>query len=560
MRPLRLGTGVVLFTYVTTHLLNHALGLVSLAAMEAGQGWFLAAWRSGPGTVLLYGSLLTHLGLALTALYQRRHLRLPAADAWQLGLGLVIPVLLASHIVGTRLAHEAYGYLDSYPAVLLVLWELRPDAGARQALVLLIAWIHGCLGLRASLRLRPWYPAAQPALLAVGLLVPVLALLGFVQGGRAVAQLAAEPGAIEALRAAARAPDAAAAARLDAVRAGLLWLYAGALGGVLGARGVRGWRARRRGSVLVRYSTGARVRVPQGHSVLEASRLAGIPHASVCGGRGRCSTCRVRVDEGRDLLPAASPEEARVLERVGAPPTVRLACQLRPTRDVAVTPLLPATATAQDAAPRHAGTTGLEQEVAVLFADLRGFTRLAERKLPYDVVFFLNRYFEAVGRAVEETGGIPNQFTGDGVMALFGVDASPEEGCRRALAAAVALHERVAQLSRAFATELEAPLRIGVGIHVGPAVVGRMGYKAAEYLTAVGDTVHVASRLEQLTKDYDAALVVSEPVPARAGVDAATWPRRELTVRNRVEPLTVRVLPGIEPLAVALRGGAARGS
>ena len=194
MRRLRLTTGLILFAFVTTHLVNHTLGLVSLDAMEAGRWWFTAVWRSGFGTLLLYGAVLIHIALAFWALYQRRHLRLPAADAWQLGLGLVPPVLLASHVVGTRLAHEAYGFEDSYGTVALVLWELRPEAGARQVLVIALAWIHGCLGLRASLRLRPWYPRAVPALFAVALLVPVLATLGFVQGGREAAARARAAG------------------------------------------------------------------------------------------------------------------------------------------------------------------------------------------------------------------------------------------------------------------------------------------------------------------------------------------------------------------------------
>jgi adenylate cyclase len=552
VRRLRLTTGVILFTFVTTHLLNHALGLVSLDAMEAGRWWFTALWRSVPGTALLYGAALTHIALAFWALYQRRHLRLPAADAWQLGLGLVLPVLLISHVVGTRVAHELYGYQDSYSLVALTLWELRPEAGARQLLVIALAWIHGCLGLRASLRLRPWYPRASHALLAAAVLVPVLAALGFAEGGREAAARARAAGGAAIVQRAANAPPPAEAAALEAIREALLWTYGLLLVGVVVARAGRAWQARRRGTVRLRYPDGREVNIARGFSVLEASRLAGIPHASVCGGRGRCSTCRVRVDRGGEDLAPPSDAERRVLRRVGAPPNVRLACQLRPTRDVDVVPLLPATALAAAGGPRAASASGQEQEVAVLFADLRGFTRFAERRLPYDVVFFLNRYFDAVGRAIEEVGGVVNQFTGDGVMALFGVDATAEEGCRQALAGAALLHDRVAELSRSLAGEIDAPLRIGVGIHIGPAVVGRMGYKTADYLTAVGDTVHVASRLEQLTKDFDAALVISEVVARRAGLDVSYWERRELTLRNRREALVVRVLTDIGRLRETL--------
>jgi adenylate cyclase len=188
---------------------------------------------------------------------------------------------------------------------------------------------------------------------------------------------------------------------------------------------------------------------------------------------------------------------------------------------------------------------GVEQEVAVLFADLREFTRIAERKFPYDVVFLLNGYAEAVGRAITQAGGTANQFTGDGVMALFGIGASPPEACRRALIAAGEIVRAVGELSRSLIEELPGPLKIGIGIHTGMAVVGRMGFREAAYLTAVGDTVHVASRLQDLTKEYGCQLVISELVACRAGFDVSAYPRQELALRNRNEPISIRVIDDV---------------
>jgi adenylate cyclase len=370
----------------------------------------------------------------------------------------------------------------------------------------------------------------------------VLGYLGFAQAGREVAALARDPGFAQRLMIQTRNPSTAQRARLVGVREALSNTVWGLLALTLVVRVGREYVGRRRPKVRVSYPEGRNVVVPAGWTVLEASRSAGIPHASVCGGRGRCSTCRIRVAGDPALLPPPGPQELRVLERVGAPPNVRLACQLRPERDLAVTPLLPATV---EAAALHSGSTarhGKEREIAVLFADLRGFTRLAEHKLPYDLVFFLNRYFEAVGGAIAEAGGIANQYTGDGVMALFGVETGPESACRQALRAAGAMVARVEEVSRAFGADLGAPLQLGIGIHVGPAVVGEMGYGETRYLTAVGDTVHVASRLEALTKEYQCELVVSEQVMDRAGVTAPGYPRHELTVRNREMPLRIVVV------------------
>jgi adenylate cyclase len=542
VRHLRLATGLILFGYLSTHLANHALGLISLAAMEDGREWFLDVWRSPLGTAALYASLGIHFLLALWSLYRRRTLRMPAWETLQLLLGLAIPPLLLAHIIGTRIALEWFEETDSYAKVLAAMWLLHPASGARQAVALVVAWIHGCIGLHLWLRLRSWYPRVRPLLFAAALLLPVLALLGFAQGAREVARGATKP----------RAADARTGAALARLADGALLGFAGSLGLVLLARAGRRAYERRSGAIRLTYPEDRVIIVPRGLTVLEVSRLARIPHASVCGGRGRCSTCRIRIVQGLEALPPASPEELRVLGRVGAPPNVRLACQLRPTRDLSLVPLLPANATAKDGFARPAAWHGQEAEIAVLFADLRGFTRLSERKLPYDLVFFLNRYFEAVGGAILRAGGIPNQFTGDGVMALFGVHAGPREGCRQALAAARELVNSVATLSRSLAGELAAPLRIGIGIHAGPAVVGRMGFGEAAYLTAVGDTVHVASRLQDLTKEYQCHLVISEQVAARADLDISSFPRREITVRNRAEPLVIRVIDSVLELPLSL--------
>src|SRR5438093_1330143 len=314
------------------------------------------------------------------------------------------------------------------------------------------------------------------------------------------------------------------------------------------ARGVRRLLEWRR-SVRITYPTGRVVTAPSGFTILDASRLAGVPHASVCGGRGRCSTCRVRVLHGLHDLPAPSEAERRVLARVGAAPDVRLACQTRPLLDVAVEPLLapsvpPAEAFGTDVRQGH------EQELAVLFADLRGFTRMAEHKLPYDVVFVLNRYFQAVGTAITGAGGVTNQFTGDGVMALFGIESGPATGARQALTAARAMVEGVAAPSCELAGDLPTPLRIGIGIHAGPAVVARMGWGESLYLTAVGDTVHVAARLEQATKDYGAELVVSEDAARHAALDLSAFPGYDLAVRNRAGRVGVRVIERVVSLPV----------
>jgi len=177
------------------------------------------------------------------------------------------------------------------------------------------------------------------------------------------------------------------------------------------------WRAtgiRAFSVVRITYPGGRIVTVPSGFSVLEASRWARIPHASVCGGRGRCSTCRVRV-VGRPL-PAPDAAERQTLMRIDAPADVRLACQLRPSADLAVDLLVrPNAETRPDAVRFNAASEGgKELQIAALFVDLRESTRLATDRLPYDALFLFDRYIQAVTVAVRQNRGHVTSIAGDG--------------------------------------------------------------------------------------------------------------------------------------------------
>src|SRR6266850_1578857 len=132
VRRLRLAAAFVLLTYLTLHLSNHALGLVSLQTMDAGRWWFTALWRSTLGTLALYGAFTVHGALALWLLYRRGSLRMPAWEALQYALGLALPALLAGHVVATRIAWWQLGADDPYARIALGLWVVAPPRGAWQ--------------------------------------------------------------------------------------------------------------------------------------------------------------------------------------------------------------------------------------------------------------------------------------------------------------------------------------------------------------------------------------------------------------------------------------------
>ena len=537
-RTARLVSGLVLMLFVAMHLANVALNLVSIDTADAGLEWLTEPWRILPAKILLYGAATVHIVLVLRTLYLRRTLKMPGKEAAQVLLGLLIPLLIAEHVIGVHVYRAITGLDVDYEFVARALWIDSPATGVKQVFALLVIWAHGCLGLHFWLRYRDWYPAASPFLLIGAVLVPVLGLLGFAEAGKVVLAQPTPP-----------TPDAVMAERLAAVyltkTAFLNLAYAVAIGAVAATLALRGLRQAiaRRNLIEVRYESGQVVRVPKGSSVLEASRIGGIPHYAVCGGRGRCSTCRVRVTAGSETLPPPAPLERATLSRIHADPSVRLACQLRPTAPLTVLPLL--VADRERLLPAGAGRArpGREQDIAVLFCDIRGFTALADHRLPYDIVFLLNRYFATVGTAVEKSGGRLDKFIGDGAMALFGLDTSTAEACRQALAASAAILAELDRLSEELAAELPAPLKVAIGIHAGPTIVGAMGYGDTMHVTAIGDTVNVASRLESAAKEFNAAIVVSDTVVALSGLDLSDFEAREIAIRGSARPLHVRVVP-----------------
>jgi adenylate cyclase len=542
-RSVRLASGVVLFVYIGTHLLNHALGNASLAWLERGLLVQKFVWQGWLGTSFLYSALLMHFFLGLWALYERRSLHWTANEVAQLTLGLCIPPLLVNHLVNTRIAFAAFGLDKGYAQLLYSLWIAEPAFGRVQLMLLVVAWLHGCYGICFWLRLKPWFRAWQGVLLSVAVLLPVLALLGYLQGGREVMALAQNPD----WRAQALAQTVVGTAAQDRwlvdLRNDFLLFDGGALVLVLSARLARTLWERRKGRFCVSYPEGRQVHVPLGFSVLEASRMAGMPHASACGGRARCSLCRVRVvsDVG---LPAPRVAERRVLERLGADPRfVRLACQLRPKADLAVWPLIPPAASAAFQQGRPWGAIPRERFGVFMFVDMRDSTRLAAQQLPFDSLFVVSRFLAAACAAVVQEGGLPNQFLGDGVLAIFGLSTEPAAACRQALSAVPLVAMNIAALNKALELQLQQPIGFGIGVHCGRAVMGEIGFREHVTFTALGDALNVASRLQHLTREVGCEAIVSDEVFRHAGVSATGLRPLNAHLRGRDEAVPVRVLP-----------------
>jgi len=503
--------------------------------METGRAIQAVLWQNPIGTVLLYGSLLTHFVLGVRALYRRHTLRMPVWEAAQLTFGLLMPLLLAGHLMGTRVNQMITGMNVDYPYVMAVLWS-NDWYLARQSLAVIVVWAHVCIGLHFWLRLQRWYPRALPVLYALAIAVPLLSLLGFARAGfESRDRLADDPAYPAKVFAAWKELPQAQRTQVKSLVANAPIFILALYGLTIAARQARVLLGRRRGMFTMYHANGRNIQGRIGQSVLETLRVARVAHASVCGGRARCTTCRIRIGQGLAALPAPSKGESAALQRIGAPHNVRLACQLRPGTDLDITPVLPADAGARN----PGGVQGREQEIAAMFVDLRGSTAMGERKLPYDVVFVLNRFFEEMSAALAETNGHYAQFAGDGLMALYGLRGGIGKACRDSLHGALAMLQRLQRLNERLGAELSEPLRMGIGVHVGDAIVGTMGPPSSPNLSAVGDNINIAARLEQQTKSLDCSLVISVAVAERAGVDLSQFARHVLPVRGRDAPIEV---------------------
>ncbi|MEG5041893.1 MULTISPECIES: adenylate/guanylate cyclase domain-containing protein [unclassified Microcoleus] len=249
--------------------------------------------------------------------------------------------------------------------------------------------------------------------------------------------------------------------------------------------------------------------------ILEASLRADIPHTHICGGSARCSTCRVLIVEGLEFCsPRTSPEE-ELAKKLRLEPEIRLACQTQVAggkvilRRLAIDSEDLESFNDEMAGKLISPPVGQEKKIAILFADIRGFTPFAESLLPYDVIYVLNRYFQKMGFAINRNGGMINNYMGDGLMALFGLE-NPDKAAEQAVRAGVEMLEELEKLNPYFENLYRHQLRIGIGIHCGWVVVGNLGALKNQTVTAIGDAVNLASRIEAANKQVGTSLLISE--------------------------------------------------
>ena len=531
---MRIASGVVLFAYTFLHFTNLGLGLISSEAMDAFQDVRRAITRSLVGSVVVYGALLIHGFLAIWNIASRHTLRMPLWEALQLCLGLIIPLLLVDHVVFTRLAHEYYDVNDRFGYLVGLIWGTRD--GVQQNLLMVIVWCHGCIGMHFWLAGQAWWHRWLPTLTGLAAIVPVLAVAGYLTEGRRVSALLADPEVNGTYYDLYNWPTREVFGALIGTASTVWTLVVASL--VLAGVGylLRKFLSGRR-SVKITYVDGPEILAPKGPTLLEMSRAAGIPHTSLCGGRGRCTTCRVIVEQGAEHLHPPSTAESRSLKAVNAPPNARLACQIRPTNPATVFRVFQP----DGQRGRAHATQGMERKLALLFLDMRGFTARTTGQLPYDVVFLLNRFFDAIVPEITGAGGTVDKYLGDGLMAVFEAD-DPVRSARASLRAVRGIGEALKSFNAGLVAEGEEPVRIGIGVHMGDVVIGEIGAIGNAPRTLIGATVNAASRLEGQTKELSVQALISDAVLRDAGYDLTELDLVSLHLRGVREPLDALAL------------------
>jgi adenylate cyclase len=509
-RDLRLISGVVMLLYLASHLANHALGLISLDAAEFMLGSVVRFWRNPAVTVVLYGAAGVHVALAIVSVYERRTFRLPAIELLRIALGFWLPIMLIGHAITTRLEYELIGAPSTYARVVS---DLSARDGEWQHMGLLApGWLHGCLGLNFAFGRRPLWRRYRFVLFAVALLLPVLSALGFVEMGRELARqrhLDNEVAAVSTLEASDGTNISREAGAIVAPwRAGLVWGYLGIIGLAFTGRGVRVLLERRQGKIVTITYPDRIVRVPRGWSVLEASRAFHIAHASSCGGRARCSTCRVRIVAGVDSCPSPEADERATLQRIRADPDLRLACQLRPRDDISIIPL---TRPDQPVNRQKVAPLEADRDVVILLCQFSNRSVLECDHLAHDVLFVFTRYAESACSAVNDAGGTVSYVGHDNICAVFGLHDGIARASRQALTAAHEIGQALDNLNGGLDQKWGCKAKILVSIHAGFAALSYIG-QGVETVIASGPAMEIAEELGNQALHADKAFAISNAV------------------------------------------------
>ncbi len=550
---LRIITGLILFLYVFMHLLNHSFNLISIEAAEiVRQEYFSVIWQNPIGIIMLYFSLIVHMLLGFYAIMIKKSFKLELKDWTQIIFPVLALIMLLQHVAVSFIITKIFPGEETYPLVFAAI-HATPDEFLLNTLLFtfmtIFIWFHGVIGIDSYIKHKAtqnkrflFYLQFSTSFKIFYWVLPIISVLGFLVGLKEMSFIAyiksienIENFLFSVLK---EYIPQDAFPFVFQVKPIVMNYYPIFILIIIVIILFNIIKAKFFGTIEVKYPGGKSVFVSKGTSILEASKIGNIPHQAICGGRGRCTTCRIKISSFKDNLTEPNTNEIRAIQRVGLDEGIRLACQLKPNNDITVIPLLNPNSTVKSF-KNTLNLSGKEKETVILFVDLRDFTKLSEKVLPYDVVYILNKYYSVCGEVIESNGGRLDKFIGDGIMAIFDTTSNINTNSKNALLSANKISSRMKQLNEDLFLEFSEKIKFGIGVHAGNTIVGMMGYGNNISETVVGDNVNIASRLEGLSKKFKCELIVSKYVADNAKVNTTKLKSKKVLIRGRKESLEI---------------------
>jgi adenylate cyclase len=249
-------------------------------------------------------------------------------------------------------------------------------------------------------------------------------------------------------------------------------------------------------------------------TILEAMLKANINHMHVCGGNARCTTCRVYIVEGLNHCLPRNEKEARLEKKLGLPKDIRLACQTKIRGDITIRRLvvddLDTEIVLKQFGDAPGPKLGQEKDLAILFTDIENYTQFAEAFPAYDVVHVLSRYYQTMNEIIVRHKGIISDVAGDGILALFGVIEDSKNPVLNAINAVQNMNTALVQFNIYLNEIYDRSFGIRAGINYGKVIVGNFDTGKMSKISAIGDAVNLASRIETANKDFGTRLLISQ--------------------------------------------------
>ena len=550
---LRIVTGLILFVYVFMHLLNHSFNLISIQFADfVRKEYFSIIWQNLIGIFALYFSLIVHMFLGFYAIIIKKSFKLKKKDWVQIVFPVLALIMLLQHVAVSFIITKVFPGEETYELVFAAI-HAAPDDYLSNTLLFsfmtIFIWFHGVIGIDSYLKHKATqnkkfsiYLRFLPIFIIFYWILPTSSVLGFLVGLKEmdyIIQIKALENIDKFLFSVLnKYIPSDAFSFVFQVKPLVMNYYPIFILSIIILISLSILKTKFYGTIEVKYPGNKSVFISKGTSILDASKIGNISHQAICGGRGRCTTCRIKIISDKNKVNRPNVNEIKAIERAGLDDGIRLACQLRPTNDISVIPLLNPNSSIHNL-KNLLNLTGKEQETVILFIDLRDFTKLSETALPYDVVYILNKYYAACGEVIEKNNGRLDKFIGDGIMAIFDKSNSINTNSRNAILSANKISLKMEELNNEINYEFSKKIKFGIGVHAGNTIVGMMGYGSNVSETVVGDNVNIASRLENLSKQFKCELVISKYVALKANMKTDDLLSKKVKIRGRKDSLEI---------------------